>query len=187
MSEDEMDDENVDGHEDDILDDILHDNAGHHSATVAQSEYNFPINNNTTIVHSTDHLHDRLQGLHVSDHPRLGEGQGGGGGGSPSPATAAAPPIVMSKKTYLVTWGPLASTLELQLEMMTMRLAMVPSPPSTCTKDLVCNSLRSTTRHQVSIKVTLTSTFTVLVRQMTILRTIDNPEYRGSIGRNGPL
>ena len=74
MSEDEMDDDDdpVDCHEDDILDDILHQNYAHHAnhAHVAQSEYSFPMTNNSTIVHSTDHLHDRLQGLHVSDHPR---------------------------------------------------------------------------------------------------------------------
>ena len=72
MSEDEMDDDEGDCHDDDILDDILHDNAGCHATTchnqVAQSEYNFPLTN-TTVVRSTDQLHDRLQGLHVSDHP----------------------------------------------------------------------------------------------------------------------
>merc|ERR1719189_2518295 len=72
MSEDEMDDEEGDCHDEDcILDDILHDNyVGHASQNaVAQSEYNFPLTN-TTVVRSTDQLHDRLQGLHVSDHPR---------------------------------------------------------------------------------------------------------------------
>ena len=54
------DDDPVDGHEDDILDDILHQNYAHHAnhAHVAQSEYSFPMTNNSTIVHSTDHLHD---------------------------------------------------------------------------------------------------------------------------------
>ena len=61
MSEDEMDDEAIDARDEDILDDILHDNAGNNHVHVAQSEYNFPLTN-STIVHSTDQLHDRLQG-----------------------------------------------------------------------------------------------------------------------------
>merc|ERR1712130_792455 len=41
------------------------------------------------------------------------------------------PPMLMSKKTFLVTTGPCASTLELQLEMMTKRAANTPVNPMT--------------------------------------------------------
>merc|ERR1719342_1684902 len=41
------------------------------------------------------------------------------------------PPMLMSKKTFLVTTGPAASTLELQLEMMTNRAANTPVNPRT--------------------------------------------------------
>merc|ERR1719228_441310 len=50
--------------------------------------------------------------------------------------------MLMSKKTFLVTTGPDASTLELQLEMMTKRAANTPVNPRTCATVFVCNSCK---------------------------------------------
>lgn len=66
------DDEDHEHNDNDILEDILdYPNAGNSFQVphVAQSEYSFPITS-STIVHNAEQLHDRLQGLHVSDHPR---------------------------------------------------------------------------------------------------------------------
>lgn len=61
-------DDNEHDPDNDILEEMLEQHENHHH--VAQSEYNFPISSSSIHVHNTDQLQNRLQGLHVSDHPR---------------------------------------------------------------------------------------------------------------------